>query len=83
MDATQLLQHVDTGRLWPTGAGDAFTDIPAAYQAALAVRALRLARGEQPGPAVRHGGQRVGRQLGHRIKAQPCQSQRTTGAQFV
>ena len=48
MQATQLLQHIDSGQLWPAGAGDGFTALPAAYQAALAVRALRQARGEKP-----------------------------------
>jgi 2-oxo-3-hexenedioate decarboxylase len=48
MDASQLLQHIDSGQLWPTGQGEACTDIGAAYQTALAVRALRQARGEQP-----------------------------------
>ena len=47
MTPQDLLDHRDTGRLWPeTLADPAFPDLPAAYQAALAVRELRLARGE-------------------------------------
>lgn len=47
MTPQDLLDHRDCGRLWPgTLADPAFPDLPAAYQAALAVRALRLARGE-------------------------------------
>ena len=38
-------QHLDSGRPWPVASG---LEVPAAYQQALAVRALRLARGEQP-----------------------------------
>ncbi len=49
MTPQDLLDHFDTGRLWPdASAGPAFTDLPAAYRAALAVRALRMARGEVP-----------------------------------
>ena len=47
MNATQILQHTDSGQLWPANAGDAFSTVPAAYQTALAVRDLRIARGEQ------------------------------------
>ena len=49
MKPQDLLAHIDTGHPWP-GAwpNPAFTDLPAAYQTALAVRALRLARGEAP-----------------------------------
>ena len=47
MTPQDLLDHRDSGRLWPEALPDpAFPDLPAAYQAALAVRALRLARGE-------------------------------------
>ncbi|MBL0150323.1 MAG: hydratase [Ideonella sp.] len=43
-----LLQHFDTGEPWPGGPGaSGCSDLAAAYQAALAVRALRIARGEQ------------------------------------
>ena len=49
MNLQQLLQHHDSGQPWPdTVAADAFGDVAAAYQTALAVRALRSARGEQP-----------------------------------
>jgi 2-oxo-3-hexenedioate decarboxylase len=48
MKPAQLLAHLDSGQLWPAGGGDAFTDIASAYQTALAVRALRVTRGEQP-----------------------------------
>jgi len=43
----QILDHVDTGELWPGGSAG-FADLPFAYQTALAVRALRVARGEIP-----------------------------------
>jgi 2-keto-4-pentenoate hydratase len=46
MTPTQLLQHTDSGQLWPADAGNGFTAMPAAYQTALAVRDLRIARGE-------------------------------------
>jgi 2-oxo-3-hexenedioate decarboxylase len=46
MTPQTLLQHTDSGELWPDGGG--WADMAAAYHAALAVRALRLARGEQP-----------------------------------
>ena len=39
-----LLAHYDTARLWPAGATPA-ADVPAAYQAQLALRRLRQARG--------------------------------------
>jgi 2-oxo-3-hexenedioate decarboxylase len=49
MTPAQLLHHYDHAQLWPdmpsTQAG---LDVPTAYQQALAVRQLRLARGEQP-----------------------------------
>ena len=49
MTPQDLLDHIDNGQLWPDmPANAAFTDLPAAYQTALAVRALRLARGEVP-----------------------------------
>ena len=48
MTPEQLLHHIDTGHPWPARGGDEFTDLPLAYQTALAVRALRLARGEIP-----------------------------------
>jgi 2-keto-4-pentenoate hydratase len=47
MTPTQLLQHTDSGQLWPAHAGEGFTAVPAAYDTALAVRDLRIARGEQ------------------------------------
>ena len=43
---TLILQHLDQAVLWPPTAGTA--DVPAAYQTALEVRQLRIARGEQP-----------------------------------
>ena len=48
MTPEQLLQHIDSGQLWPTDAGAVFTELPAAYQTALQVRALRSQRGEKP-----------------------------------
>jgi 2-keto-4-pentenoate hydratase len=49
MTPQDLLAYADSGELWPaTWPNPAFTDLPVAYQAALAVRALRLARGEVP-----------------------------------
>lgn len=45
MTPEQLLHHYDRASLWPTATG---LDLPAAYQSALAVRRLRMARGEQP-----------------------------------
>ena len=47
MKAEQLLEHVDSGELWPPGSAD-FEDLPAAYRTAMAVEALRQARGETP-----------------------------------
>jgi len=47
MTPTQILQHTDSGQLWPSSEGNNFTELPAAYQTALAVRDLRIARGEQ------------------------------------
>jgi 2-oxo-3-hexenedioate decarboxylase len=49
MTPQELLEHIDNGQLWPTQCGGAnFSELPAAYQTALAVRALRMARGETP-----------------------------------
>ncbi|MDP3226188.1 MAG: fumarylacetoacetate hydrolase family protein [Rubrivivax sp.] len=48
MTPQQLLQHIDSGQLWPAGAGEAIHHVGAAYRTALAVRALRVARGERP-----------------------------------
>ncbi len=45
MTPETLLQHHDHAQLWPSGCG---LDLPAAYRAALAVRTMRMARGEQP-----------------------------------
>lgn len=45
MTAQQLLDHYDRGAFWAAGSG---LDVPGAYQQALAVRRLRIARGEQP-----------------------------------
>lgn len=41
----QILSHWDSGTPWPHGCG---LDTPAAYERALAVRQLRIARGEKP-----------------------------------
>ena len=49
MTPAAILAHADGATLWPAGeAGAPPADIAAAYQAALAVRALRVARGERP-----------------------------------
>lgn len=45
MTPEQLLAHHDRAEPWPEGCG---LDVPAAYARALAVRQLRIARGEQP-----------------------------------
>ena len=49
MTPQDLLDHNDNGELWPeAGHGSTFTELVPAYQVALAVRALRIARGEVP-----------------------------------
>lgn len=49
MSPEDLLEHQDCARLWPAESGNsALVNVAAAYQRALAVRALRMARGEQP-----------------------------------
>ena len=48
MSPKQLLNHADTGELWPMDGSGVFTDMADAYRSALAVRALRVARGESP-----------------------------------
>lgn len=48
MTPQQILDHHDSGQPWPAQGGSGFAELPAAYQTALAVRALRLARGERP-----------------------------------
>lgn len=49
MTPQTLLSHLDSGQLWPAGAGaEPALDVAAAYQTALAVRRLRIARGEVP-----------------------------------
>lgn len=49
MKADTLLAHYDSGALWPALVSAGITtDVPAAYQQALAVRGLRQARGEVP-----------------------------------
>ncbi len=45
MNPTALLTHYDTASLWPAPTG---LDMPAAYNAAIGLRKLRIARGEQP-----------------------------------
>lgn len=48
MTPQQLLECYDGARLWPVALSDAAGfDVDRAYQQALAVRALRIARGEQ------------------------------------
>ena len=49
MTPLELLSHYDSGLPWPVApsAASGF-DVSAAYQQAITVRALRLARGEQP-----------------------------------
>src|SRR3990167_4890117 len=41
----QILSHWDRGSPWPQGCG---LDLPAAYERALTLRQLRIARGEKP-----------------------------------
>jgi 2-oxo-3-hexenedioate decarboxylase len=48
MTPQDVLWHSDTGEPWPVNGGAEFTDLPSAYRSALAVRALRIARGEIP-----------------------------------
>ena len=49
MTPQNLLSHIDSGQLWPPAAGTpSALDVPAAYQSALAVRQLRITRGEVP-----------------------------------
>ncbi|MGE0330215.1 MAG: 2-keto-4-pentenoate hydratase [Ramlibacter sp.] len=49
MTPENLLQHYDNAQLWSAAPSDAEGfDVARAYQHALALRALRLARGEQP-----------------------------------
>jgi 2-oxo-3-hexenedioate decarboxylase len=45
MTPEQLLRHYDEATLWPGGCG---LEVPLAYERALSVRQLRMARGEQP-----------------------------------
>ena len=44
----QILDHNDSGDLWPMRDGPAFNELQSAYGHALAVRRLRIARGEVP-----------------------------------
>jgi 2-oxo-3-hexenedioate decarboxylase len=48
MTPQQILDHNDIGDLWPARGGEAFVDLSSAYATALAVRSLRVARGELP-----------------------------------
>ncbi len=48
MTPRQILKHNDTGELWPVRGGAEFAELPSAYETALAVRGLRVARGEIP-----------------------------------
>ncbi len=47
MNPQTLLEHADSGQPWPADA-PALQDLAAAYRTQLAVRALRVARGERP-----------------------------------
>ena len=47
MNPTQILQHTDSGQRWPANESGQFDTVTSAYQTALAVRDLRLQRGEQ------------------------------------
>ena len=48
MTPQEVLQHCDTGDLWPTSGDCECNELSSAYETALAVRALRVARGELP-----------------------------------
>ena len=48
MSPEELLAYTDSGEQWPEGAGAGFATLDAACSAALAVEALRIARGENP-----------------------------------
>ena len=48
MTPQTLLNHIDSASLWAAPSATQSVDLPAAYQTALQVRALRIARGEQP-----------------------------------
>ena len=45
MTPEQVLRHLDEASCWPEGSG---LDLPTAYQRALSLRQLRIARGERP-----------------------------------
>lgn len=48
MTPREVLEHNDSGELWPAADSNALADLPSAYAVALAVRRLRIARGERP-----------------------------------
>ncbi len=48
MNPLAILEHLDRGDPWPVEPDAPRTDVAAAYRDALAVRALRIARGERP-----------------------------------
>lgn len=48
MTPEQILRHDETGEPWPAALAAEIVDVPSAYGSALAVRALRIARGECP-----------------------------------
>lgn len=48
MKPQDVLDYGDAGQLWPTDDAAADFDLPTAYRTALAVRTLRMARGETP-----------------------------------
>src|SRR5688500_12532106 len=45
MTPEQVLRHLDEASCWPEGSG---LDLPTAYERALSLRQLRIARGEKP-----------------------------------
>ena len=48
MKPQEILDYSDSGNLWPIGNGAAFSGLQSAYAHALAVRGLRIKRGEVP-----------------------------------
>jgi 2-keto-4-pentenoate hydratase len=48
MTPEQILRYDESGEPWPAALAAEIVDVPSAYRSALAVRALRIARGERP-----------------------------------
>jgi 2-keto-4-pentenoate hydratase len=48
MTPREILRHLDSGAVWPAAGGAGPAGMATAYQTALAVRALRIGRGEVP-----------------------------------